>query len=64
MYDQETKTMAVKSACAWCGVGVSKYLASIGVDSWSEFAAFVASIYTVLLIVEWLWKKASKLNKD
>jgi hypothetical protein len=29
----------------------------IGVSSWADFAALVASVYSVLLIGEWLWKK-------
>lgn len=30
--------------------------ASVGVNSWSEAAQFVAFCYTVLLICEWVWK--------
>lgn len=30
--------------------------ASVGVNSWSEAAQFVAFCYTVLLIGEWVWK--------
>ena len=32
-------------------------LASIGIGSWSDFAAMVAAIYSVLLIGEWFWRR-------
>ena len=31
--------------------------AGLGVASWSDFAAFCASIYSLMLIGEWLWKR-------
>ena len=34
--------------------------AAVGITSWSEAAAFFATIYTSLLISEWLWKKIVK----
>jgi hypothetical protein len=37
-----------KIASAW---------AAVGITSWSEFAAFMASIYTLLLMCEWFWKR-------
>lgn len=40
---------AIKLATAW--------LAAIGIASWSDAAAFVAFIYTLCLLCEWLWKK-------
>ena len=30
----------------------------IGITSWGDFAAFVAGIYSLLLVGEFLWKKA------
>lgn len=33
------------------------WLAALGVTSWGEFAAFLAAIYSLLLILEWCWKK-------
>lgn len=32
--------------------------AIIGITSWADFAAFLGALYTLLLILEWLWKKA------
>lgn len=32
--------------------------ALIGVTSWTEAAAFAGFLYSVLLIAEWMWKKA------
>lgn len=32
-------------------------VASFGLASWSDLAAFLAAVYSLLLIVEWVWKK-------
>ncbi|WP_290872056.1 hypothetical protein [Aquabacterium sp.] len=34
--------------------------AAIGITSWAEFASFLAAIYTMFLMGEWLWKKLFK----
>lgn len=34
--------------------------AAVGVTSWSDFAAFLASCYTAILIGEWCWKRFGK----
>lgn len=34
--------------------------AAVGITSWADFAAFLAAVYSALLILEWLWKKAIK----
>jgi hypothetical protein len=47
----------LKAAAAWSGVGVSKFLESIGISSWGDFAAMCAAFYSLLLIGEYLWKK-------
>lgn len=38
----------IKIASAW---------ALVGITSWADFAAFVAAIYTLILLGEWFWKK-------
>ena len=38
----------IKIASAW---------ALVGITSWADFAAFVAAIYTLILLGEWVWKK-------
>lgn len=40
---------AVKIATAW--------LAALGISNWSDIAAMFAALYTLLLIMEWFWKK-------
>lgn len=40
-------TALVKGASAW---------AVVGITSWSDVAAMLASCYTGLLICEWVWK--------
>lgn len=30
--------------------------AAVGITSWSDVAAFLASIYTLALLGEWIWK--------
>lgn len=47
--DETPVTFIAKLATVWAAVGIS---------SWSDFAAFAASIYSCVLIGEWLWKKA------
>lgn len=46
-----------KAVAAWGGVGISKFLETIGITSWGDFAAMCAAIYSLMLIVEWCWKK-------
>ena len=31
--------------------------AAVGITSWADMAAFLASLYSFLLIAEWCWKK-------
>ncbi len=42
---------------SWGGYGVSKWLEAIGVHSWADVAAIVATVYTLLMIAEWCIKK-------
>jgi hypothetical protein len=53
MSEHETKMAAVKGASAWAAVGLAK----IGVHQWSDVAAMLAALYSLLLICEWCWKK-------
>ena len=39
---------------------VSVGIAWLGGMTWGEFASMLASIYTAMLIVEWLWKRWGK----
>lgn len=55
--EQDTGAVAVKAATVWGGVGLSKWLSAIGINNWGDFAAAVASVWTLLLIADWLWKK-------
>ena len=32
----------------------------IGITSWTDFAAFVAAIYSLVLLGEWLWKRVGR----
>lgn len=41
-----------KIASAWAGVG-----ASMWITTWADVAAVLASIYTLVLLSEWVWKK-------
>lgn len=34
--------------------------AAVGITSWTEAAAFVAFLYSCILIIEWGWKKFKK----
>lgn len=45
----ESMITAVKIGTAW---------AAVGITSWADFASALACLYTIILIIEWLWKKA------
>lgn len=49
----------MKAGIAWGGVGFSKWLESFGISSWGDLAAMLAAIYSLFLILDWLWKKWS-----
>ena len=42
-----------KATVAWAGVGLAK----LGIYTWSDAAAVVATVYSLLLIGEWVWKR-------
>lgn len=54
--NQENKEVALKVGASWAGVWLSK----LGIHTWSDFAAVVASIYTLLLLAEWIWKRCKR----
>ena len=56
----DTKAMALKAGVAWGGTGLSYYLESIGIKDWGDAAAFLAAIYSLLLICEWVYKRFFK----
>jgi uncharacterized protein HemY len=39
------------------GLKVVTVWAMVGITSWADVAAFLAAVYSALLILEWLWKK-------
>lgn len=46
--EQTVSAPGLKIASAW---------ALVGITSWADFAAFLAAIYSLILIGEWVWKK-------
>ncbi|SNR73879.1 hypothetical protein SAMN05192560_0788 [Methylobacillus rhizosphaerae] len=36
--------------------------AAVGITSWADFAAFLAAVYSLILICEWVWKKVQSLR--
>jgi len=53
---------AAKAGGAWAVTGVAVWLESIGVKNWGDAAAMLAALYSMLLIVEWFWKKFKALR--
>lgn len=51
-----------KMITAWSGVGIAEFLQRLGITSWGDAAAAAACMYTMLLIVEWVYKKISLLR--
>ena len=52
-----------KASFSWGGVGISKFLAMLGIASWSDAAAMLAALYSLFLIVDWITKKLRKSGK-
>lgn len=51
MNDNQISAPALKIGTAW---------AAVGITSWSDVAAFLAAVYTTLIMGEWLWKKVGR----
>lgn len=49
--DPSAAAPVVHAGIAWGGVLFSK----AGINTWSDVAAVLASVYTALLIVRWFW---------
>jgi len=47
---------ATKLGTLWGGVALSK----LGIYTWSDVAAVLAAVYSLILIGEWCWKKFLK----
>lgn len=41
-------------------VKVISVWAAVGFTSWTDVAAFLAAVYSLLLILEWVWKKVGR----
>lgn len=54
--EPDTKASAAKAGVAWTGV----YLAKLGITTWSDIAALLAAIYSLLLIGEWVYRRVLK----
>jgi len=46
--DDEIQGKLVKAGTAW---------AAVGITSWTDAASFVAFLYSLALLTEWVWKK-------
>ncbi len=38
------------------------WLAALGLQSWGDFASFLAACYTLILILEWIYKKFKRTH--
>lgn len=47
MNDDSVTVVGIKLATVWGAVGIT---------SWSDLAAFLAALYSALLLGEWVWK--------
>lgn len=45
---------------SWPVAKVLSVWAAIGITSWAEFASFVAGMYSLALLGEWIWKKIGR----
>jgi hypothetical protein len=51
MNDTTVSAPAVKIVSAW---------ALVGITSWADAAAALAAVYSLILILEWFWKKFTR----
>lgn len=58
--ERETQIATAKVVTIWSTVGVAESLNKIGINDWGDFAAMCAALYSVILIVEWVYKKLKK----
>lgn len=54
--EHDTKTGLVKSGSAWLLV----IIADLGIKSWGDVAAMLAALYSLVLIIEWVWKRIAR----
>lgn len=40
------------------GLKIGSAWGAVGITSWADAASFLAALYTFLLVLEWLWKRA------
>lgn len=51
--EHDTRAGVLKAGLAWIGVALSH----LGIHTWSDVAAVLASIYSLILICDWLYKR-------
>lgn len=56
MFDSSNAPVT-KAVGIWGGVSASKILGSVGINSWGDFAAMCAALYSLALLLDWVWKK-------
>lgn len=54
---QDSKMAAAKVAASVGGAGTAKFLSIIGVSTWADFSGLMASLVSLLFIIDWVWKK-------
>lgn len=63
-HQKENAEAAVGLTSAWGAAGVAKWIAdpldAIAIHSWSDLAAAAAAVYTVLLVIYFIWKRVIK----
>jgi hypothetical protein len=50
-HTEQIASPAIKIATAWGAVGIT---------SWADAASFLAFVYTLVLLGEWIWKRAGR----
>lgn len=42
------------------GLKIGSAWGAVGITSWADAASFLAALYTLLLVIEWLWKRIGR----
>lgn len=58
----EQKMLVVKTATAWGGTVASLWLQQLGFNSWADVAAFLAAVYSLFLIIDWVYKRVRRVR--
>jgi ABC-type phosphate/phosphonate transport system permease subunit len=52
----EARTVVLKIGGTWGVTGIAKWFAAAGITSWSDVSAIAATIVSIVIVVDYVWK--------